>query len=119
VSPSVACVSGDDTENAHRAGPPTLPPASPEQAADEAADRDAIGAEPLSAAGTAPASEPPADLVEALAEAMVRKPGVCIVDRAAGMPRLRADARRRLSLTSDPMARGLLLGFWRSRGWQG
>jgi hypothetical protein len=55
-------------------------------------------------------------MVEALAEALARTPGQRITDPVKAMEYFRSEARRRLAMTNDPMARGLLLGFERQRG---
>lgn len=81
---------------------------------DVRADRAAIAAEEPS--GTPPrVTAPPADMVEALAQALSRQPGHQITDPVKAMEYFRSEARRRLALTNDPMARGLLLGAERHR----
>ena len=60
-----------------------------------------------------PAAIAAPDIVEALAEAMAANPAHRITGRERAMSYFRAEARRRLTLTDDPMVRGLLLGFER------
>ena len=50
-------------------------------------------------------------LVESLAVAMSRKPGVTVRDPEKAMEYFRASARNRLARIDDPMARGLVVGF--------
>jgi len=102
----------DRAEAMARLRAPMLPPASPEQAAAEAADRAAIAVEPpLPRPAVAP--EPPPDMVEALASAMAANSTHRITDHDKAVQFFRAQARRRLCLTDDPMVCGLLLGFER------
>jgi hypothetical protein len=98
--------------------PADLPAASQEQAADEVADRAAIEAEPLLPAACR-AAEPPPDMVAALAEAMTT---LMLASRVyagttptAALDYCRGQARRRLALLPDPLARGLLLAAERQR----
>jgi len=88
-------------------------------APDVLADRQAIAAEAPDR--VVPPSIPPADMVEALAAALADRaeatPGVGFVGgRETAMAYFRGQARNRLGATSDPMARGLMLGFERRRG---
>lgn len=69
--------------------------------------------------GAGPASEPKPELVEALATAMAATmaagPVYAGTAPDAAMRYCRAQALRRLTLTNDPVARGLLLAFKRHR----
>jgi hypothetical protein len=95
----------------------SLPHVAPEAPADVAADRVAVAADVWTPDRPAPhPTNPPADMVEALAEALARTPGQRITDPVKAMEYFRSEARRRLAMTNDPMARGLLLGFERQRG---
>jgi hypothetical protein len=88
-----------------------LPPA-------EAADRAAIEAEPLLPADRRVA-EPAADMVEELAQAMatlmLASPIYSGTTAEAALRYCRSQARRRLDLLPDPLARGLLLAAERQR----
>lgn len=101
--------------NAGMSVPPFhLRPASPVQATAELADRATIEAEPL-LYHPALAAEPLPDIVEALAQSMAANPAHRITDHNTAMQYFRAQARRRLSTTNDPVVRGLLLGSERHR----
>jgi hypothetical protein len=71
---------------------------------------------PRQAATMTPHDGAAADIVEALAEAMAAKPGQRITDRAKAIAYFRSEARRRLTATNDPLARGFLVGIERHRG---
>jgi hypothetical protein len=78
---------------------------------DVAAERKAIAADRWPPERLSPApTEPPAELVERLADALAARPGHRITNRDQAMPYFRAEVRRRLTLTNDPLARGLLAG---------
>ena len=76
---------------------------------DEVAEREAIQGEPPPRPFTQ--SPPNERLVDALAVAMSRKPGVTMTDPERAMDYFRASARNRLARIDDPMVRGLLVGF--------
>ena len=81
-------------------------------APDVAADHAAVAAE----APVPVIADPPADaIVQALAEAMAANPAHRATNRETAMACFRAEARRRLAATNDPVARGLLVRWERHR----
>jgi hypothetical protein len=79
---------------------------------DVQADRASVAAEELFSVPSV-AIAPPAGQVEALADAMAWQSGIGDLEKAH--PQFTDAARRRLALTNDPMARGLVVSFERYR----